>query len=156
MIKIEFILNGKKQRITTDPLRTVLEVLREDFALTGTKKGCGEGECGACSILLNSLPVTSCTLNIIHADKKEIKTVEAISEEPLGKLIMKAFYDSNAVQCGFCFPGFMITTYHYIKTDGREEIEAIKRAISGNICRCTGYQKIVESILDITKKYKNR
>mmetsp|Transcript_24025 Transcript_24025/g.11546 ORF Transcript_24025/g.11546 Transcript_24025/m.11546 type:complete len:156 (+) Transcript_24025:62-529(+) len=152
MVEIKFNLNGKQISLKTDPLKRLIDVLREDFGLNGTKEGCGEGECGACSILLDGVPVTSCTLNAIHANGKSVKTVESVVEEPLGKIIMDAFYQSNAVQCGFCFPGFMITTYHYIKTNGKKDEQEIKRAISGNICRCTGYKKVVESIMDACDK----
>ena len=151
MENIRFRLNGKKVEIKANPMKRVIDALREDFGLTGTKEGCGEGECGACSILLDGLPVTACTLNLVHIHGRDIKTVEAVSAEPIGEIITKAFYDSNAVQCGFCFPGFMISTYHYLVSDGDADEQKIKRAISGNICRCTGYQKVVESIVNAAK-----
>ena len=146
-MKINFILNNKKVIIDVDPTKRLLDVIREDFGLTGTKEACGEGECGACTILLNGKPVTSCILNAIHADGKEIYTIEGIAEEPIGKLLIDCFDETNAVQCGFCFPGFLVTSYHYVKTDGERNLNKIKRALSGNICRCTGYQKIFESVM---------
>jgi len=101
---------------------------------------------------LDGKPVTSCILNAIHADGKEIETVEGISKTELGKLIIECFDETNAVQCGFCFPGFFISSYHYVKTDGEANPEKIKKALSGNICRCTGYKKIFESVMLACKR----
>jgi len=146
MMEIKFKLNGKTVSIDVDPLRRLIDVLRENFGLSGTKEGCGEGECGACTILLDGKPVTSCILNAIHAEGKEILTIEGISQTPEGKLLITCFDEPNAVQCGFCFPGFMVSSYYYLIADGEPNIEKIKQALSGNICRCTGYQMIFESV----------
>ncbi|HHE39119.1 MAG TPA: (2Fe-2S)-binding protein [Candidatus Cloacimonetes bacterium] len=145
-MKISFKLNNKNVSINTDPMRRLIDVIREDFSLTGTKEGCGEGECGACTILMNEKPVTSCILNAVHADGNEILTVEAIAETPEGKLLIDCFDETNAVQCGFCFPGFLVSSYSYLKNDGEANLDKIKENLSGNICRCTGYQKIFESV----------
>ena len=144
---IKFILNKQLVEIDTDPMKRLLDVLREDFDLLGTKESCGEGECGACTVLLDGKPVTSCLVNIIHAENKEVMTSEGLAQEPLGKMIIDCFDETNAVQCGFCFPGFFVTSYHYVDTDGEKNLEKIKQALSGNICRCTGYQKIFESVM---------
>ena len=146
-MKISFILNNKKVAIDTDPTRRLLDVLREDFKIMGVKESCGEGECGACTVLLDDKPVTSCLVNIIHADGKTVHTSEGLSKKYLGKLLIDCFDETNAVQCGFCFPGFLVTSYHYLKTDGEANLDKIKVALSGNICRCTGYQKIFESVM---------
>ena len=146
-MKISFTLNKEKVTIDVDPMKRLLDVLREDFNLLGAKESCGEGECGACTVLLNGKPVTSCILNAIHAEGKEVETVEGISKTKLGKLIMDCFDETNAVQCGFCFPGFFVSSYHYVKTDGEKDLMKIKRALSGNICRCTGYEKIFDSVM---------
>ena len=151
-MKISFKLNNKNVTIDTDPMRRLLDVIRKDFGLIGTKEGCGEGECGACTILLNGIPVTSCILNAIHTDGNEILTVEAIAETPEGKLLIDCFDEANAVQCGFCFPGFLVTSFHYLKNDGEVNIKKIKEALSGNICRCTGYQKIFDSVLNACER----
>jgi len=151
---INFNLNEKDVSVSVDPLKSLVELIRDDFGLTGTKVGCGEGECGACTILLNDKPVTSCTLNTIHAQGKEVKTIEWVAKTPLGKVIEDAYYQENAVQCGFCFPGFMITTYHYIQSCGEVDEQKIKRALSGNICRCTGYEKIISAVKVACKNAK--
>ena len=144
---INFKLNGKSVSVDVDPMKRLLDVLREDFQLLGTKESCGEGECGACTILLDEKPVTSCILNAIHAENKEVMTSEGISELPLGKLLIECFDETNAVQCGFCFPGFLVSSYFYLISDGEPNRGKIKKALSGNICRCTGYQKIFDSVM---------
>ena len=146
-MKITFTLNNKKVSIDTEPTKRLLDVLREDFKMMGVKESCGEGECGACTVLLDDKPVTSCLINIIHVDGKTVNTSEGLSKKFLGKLLIDCFDETNAVQCGFCFPGFLVTSYHYLKSDGEANLEIIKIALSGNICRCTGYQKIFESVM---------
>ncbi len=144
---INFKLNGKSVSIDVDPMKRLLDVLREDFQLLGTKESCGEGECGACTVLLDGKPVTSCIVNAIHAEGKEVMTSEGIAKEPLGKMLIECFDETNAVQCGFCFPGFLVSSYYYLLNDGEPNLEKIKKILSGNICRCTGYQKIFESVI---------
>lgn len=146
-MKINFKLNGKPVSVDVDPMKRLLDILREDFQLLGTKESCGEGECGACTILLDGKPVTSCIVNAIHVEGKEVMTSEGISELPLGKLLIECFDETNAVQCGFCFPGFLVSSYFYLISDGEPNLEKIKKALSGNICRCTGYQKIFDSVM---------
>ena len=145
--EIKFTINGTKEVVSIPVSMNAVTLIRDVLKLSGTKIGCGEGECGACTILLDGKPVTSCILNAIHADGKEIETVEGISKTELGKLIIECFDETNAVQCGFCFPGFFISSYHYVKTDGEKDLNKIKKALSGNICRCTGYKKIFESVM---------
>lgn len=144
---VNFKLNGKPISIDVDPMKRLLDLLREDFQLLGTKESCGEGECGACTVLLDGKPVTSCIVNAIHAEGKEVMTSEGIAKEPLGKLLIECFDETNAVQCGFCFPGFLVSSYYYLLNDGEPNLEKIKKTLSGNICRCTGYQKIFESVI---------
>ena len=146
-MKIAFKVNDNPVIIDVDPMRRLLDVLRDDLGLMGTKESCGEGECGACTILLDGKPVTSCIVNAIHAHKQEIWTSEGIKDLPLGKLLVDCFDETNAVQCGFCFPGFLVSSYYYLSTDGEADLEKIKYALSGNICRCTGYQKIFDAVM---------
>ena len=144
--KICFKLNGKDVAITTDPLRRLIDVLREDFDCKGVKEGCSEGECGACSILFNNKIVTSCIIPIGAADGQEIMTIEGVSATEKGKVIVNAFADGGAVQCGFCIPGMVIAAYCLLSSNPDPTDDEIRLGISGNICRCTGYDLIVESI----------
>ena len=145
-MRINFELNNNKVSIDTDPMRRLLDVLRDDFKLLSVKESCGEGECGACTVLWNDIPVTSCLINIIQVNDGKVMTAEAIAETKLGKLITKCFDENNAVQCGFCFPGFMVSSYAFLEHSPSAKIEDIKHALSGNICRCTGYKKIIEAV----------
>ena len=144
--KISFKLNGRDVSITTDPLRRLIDVLREDFHLKGVKEGCSEGECGACSILLNGRMVTSCIIPVGAADGQSIMTIEGLRETEKGKVIINAFADGGAVQCGFCIPGMVIAAYCILEKNPDPSEDEIRLGISGNICRCTGYDLIVESI----------
>ena len=144
--EIKFTLNGKQVKTTTDPLRRLIDVLRNDFDCKGVKEGCSEGECGACSILFNGKMVTSCIIPIGAADGQEIMTIEGISQTEKGKVITDAFADGGAVQCGFCIPGMVIAAYYLLENNTDPTEEEIRLGISGNICRCTGYDLIVESI----------
>lgn len=145
-VKLSFKLNGKQVCVTTDPLRRLLDVLREDFGCNGVKEGCSEGECGACSILLNGKMVTSCLIPVGAADGQEVETVEGITAKEKGKIIVEAFADGGAVQCGFCIPGMVVAAYYLLTNNPNPTEDDIRLAISGNICRCTGYDLIVESI----------
>ncbi len=145
-VKICFKLNGKNVSVTTDPLRRLIDVLREDFDLKGVKEGCSEGECGACSVLYNGKIVTSCIIPIGAVDGQEIMTIEGVSETEGGKVIVQAFADGGAVQCGYCIPGMVIAAYNLLTSNPDPTEDEIRLGISGNICRCTGYDLIVESI----------
>ena len=145
-VQINFTLNGEQVKTTTDPLRRLIDVLRDDFGCKGVKEGCSEGECGACSILFNGKMVTSCIIPVGAADGQEIMTIEGISQTQKGKVITDAFADGGAVQCGFCIPGMVIAAYYLLENNPDPTDEEIRLGISGNICRCTGYDLIVESI----------
>lgn len=144
--RICFRLNGKDVALTTDPLRRLIDVLREDFDCKGIKEGCSEGECGACSVLFNGKMVTSCIIPIGAADGQEIMTIEGVSATEKGKIIVDAFADGGAVQCGYCIPGMVIAAYYLLSNNPDPTDDEIRLGISGNICRCTGYDLIVESI----------
>ena len=144
--RICFSLNGKDVSITTDPLRRLIDVLREDFDCKGVKEGCSEGECGACSILLNGKMVTSCIIPVGAADGQQILTIEGVSATEKGRIIIDAFADGGAVQCGFCIPGMVIATYYLLSNNPDPTEDEIRLGLSGNICRCTGYDLIVESV----------
>lgn len=152
MSKIEFTLNGKKVVYDGDPLRRLVDVLREGFQLTGTKEGCGEGECGACSVLKNGKLVTSCIIPVGSVCGDEIVTIEGLRETEQGKCIIDSFAEGGAVQCGFCIPGMVMASQALLLTNPHPTEDDIRVAISGNLCRCTGYDLIVESILLASRK----
>ncbi len=146
MAKIEFKLNGKLVSIETDLNRRLLDVLREDFSLTGVKEGCGEGECGACAVLMNNEIVNSCTVPIANVMDKEITTIEGFSETNRYKNLSEAFEEEGAVQCGFCTPGMMIAAESLLNKNPNPNDDEIKEGLSGNLCRCTGYNMIIKAI----------
>lgn len=145
-VEIKFVLNGEKVSLMTDPLRRLVDVLRDDCGCKGVKEGCSEGECGACSVLLNGKMVTSCIIPAGAVDGQEIMTIEGLSKTEKGQVIVQAFADGGAVQCGFCIPGMVIAAYCLLNENPNPSEDEIRLGISGNICRCTGYDLIVKSI----------
>ena len=147
MIKdIDFILNGKKVTIKVNPLSRLLDVLRDNLNCKDVKEGCSEGECGACSVLLDDRIVTSCLIPIGAVQNHEIKTSNYVTSTEKGKIIAEAFADGGAVQCGFCIPGMIIAAYDLLSRNSNPTEEEIRLGISGNIFRCTFYYLIVSSI----------
>lgn len=144
--EIRFTLNDKKVVYNGDPLRRLLDVIREDLNLTGSKEGCGEGECGACSVLKDGELVTTCIIPVGACGGSDIKTIEGIRDTEKGQCIINAFAEGGAVQCGFCIPGMVMAAYYLLDRNPCPTDDDIRMAISGNICRCTGYDLIVESI----------
>jgi len=148
MIKtINFTLNEKKVAIEVDPVRRLLDVLREDFKLTGIKEGCSEGECGACVVFINNQLVNSCMVPMGNVINKEIITIEGFKKIKQFEIIEKSFLEAGAVQCGFCTPGMILATENLLRTYKNPSLEEIKEGLSGNICRCTGYQAIFEAVI---------
>lgn len=146
--EITFSINGRPRTLYIDYRKSLLEVLREDLGLTGAKQGCGVGECGACSVLVDGVLVDSCIFLAIWADKKNIQTIEG--EAKNGKLskVQQAYVDEGAVQCGFCTPGFVMATTSFTKecTGKKVTEDDIRKAHAGNLCRCTGYQNILKAV----------
>lgn len=143
---IKLTVNGEPVEEAVDPNRTLLQFLREDLGLTGVKQGCGVGDCGACTVILDGKPVNSCLALAVQANGREVLTIEGVAEN--GKLhpIQQAFVDGGAIQCGFCTPGMILSAKALLDRNPKPTETEIRTAISGNLCRCTGYQKIVESI----------
>jgi aerobic-type carbon monoxide dehydrogenase small subunit (CoxS/CutS family) len=139
-------VNGQEHEIAVFPNRTLLEVLREDLALTGTKEGCDDGVCGACTVLVDGKPTRACLLLAIQAQGRAILTIEGLAEGERLHPIQQAFIDHGAIQCGFCTPGMILAAKALLEGAAHPTDYEIKRAISGNFCRCTGYNKIVEAI----------
>ena len=146
--EIRFRLNGVQRRASVGAAMSALEMLRDVLNLTGTKYGCGEGECGACTILLDGRSVNACLLFALDCDGRELTTVEGLAGTAEAKLLGQKFVEHGAVQCGFCTPGMMVQGTHLLTTQAQPDARAAKRAIEGNLCRCTGYQKIVDAIVD--------
>ncbi|MDD4010732.1 MAG: (2Fe-2S)-binding protein [Sphaerochaetaceae bacterium] len=151
-MKIDFNLNGVQVSVDKDPLSRLIDVLREDFGLTGTKEGCSEGECGACSVLLDGKLVTSCLVPLGSAIGSRVDTIEGIRDTKLGSIIIESFANGGAVQCGFCIPGMVISAYCLLSSNPHPTEDEVRLAISGNLCRCTGYDLIVSSILDASRR----
>ena len=146
--KVHMVLrvNGEDQEVTFKPHKTLLEVLREDMNLTGTKHGCELGECGTCAILVDGEPVLSCLLLALECEGREIKTVEGMGDGAAPHPLQVRFADLGAAQCGYCTPGFLLTAEALLAHDPDPDRETIKEALSGNLCRCTGYLKIYEAV----------
>lgn len=154
-MKIDFLLNNKKININVDPSKRLIDILRYDLNLTATKEGCGEGECGACTVIINNKLKLACLIPAIKLQDKRIITLEGLKEKKIYNYIQKAFIEEGAIQCGFCTPGFIMSVYSYIENGGNEDEENIKRALSGNICRCTGYEKIIKAVQKAINFKKN-
>ena len=153
---IELKVNGKKRSFRGAPFKRLLDVLREDFALTGSKEGCGEGECGACTVLLDGEPVNSCLIPIVQVAGKRVTTIEALGSPRKLDRLQESFVREGGAQCGICTPGMVMTAWAYIRHGGAPDRDAIKQALAGNLCRCTGYQHIVEAVATTVSEAANR
>lgn len=146
MIEVAFKVNGTPVTVVTSPTRTLLDILREDLGLTGTKEGCGKGECGACTVLMDGRSVTSCLVLAAQLQGREVLTVEGLAADRIGKALQDAFVESGAVQCGYCIPGFLMSARALLEENPDPSMEEIKEGLSGNLCRCTGYAKIFDGV----------
>ena len=148
---IHITVNDKPFDLEVEPNQTLLEVIREMLCLTGTKAGCLVGDCGACTVLVDGKPVNSCLMLAVQADGKQVATIEGV-ETPQGlHPLQTAFVDKGAIQCGYCTPGMILSAKGLLDRNPRADETEIRQAISGNLCRCTGYQKIVEAILSVSR-----
>jgi len=146
--EIKLKINGNEYRVSVDTRMTLLDAIREKIGLTGTKEGCGVGECGTCTVLMDGKPVYSCLMFAVDAEGRDILTIEGLSEHPL----QKAFIEHGAVQCGFCTPGMILSAKALLDENPNPTELEVRKAISGNLCRCTGYSKIVEAILSLSSE----
>ena len=146
MKTLDFILNGEACHTEIPEDATLLKVLRDILHLTGTKEGCGEGDCGACTVLVDGRSVNSCLFPTVQAEGCQVMTIEGVEAHPELARIQKAFVDYGAVQCGFCSPGMIMSTVALLQKNPKPTEEEIRRGLSGNICRCTGYQAMVDAI----------
>lgn len=146
-MKISFKLNGKDVSLELDPSMRLIDVIREVLHLNGTKEGCGEGSCGACVVLMDGKSVNSCLLPVANVIGHEIVTIEGLWETKEFDILQKAFAETNGQQCGFCTPGMIIAAYSLLKSNPHPTEEEVRAKMSGNLCRCTGYQAIVQAVL---------
>jgi carbon-monoxide dehydrogenase small subunit len=142
-------VNGKPLELAVEANQTLVDLLRYDLGLTGTKKGCGTGECGACTVVLNDKPVNACLVLAVQANGAEILTIEGLKPPEGLHPLQQAFVDKGAIQCGFCTPGMILSASSLLKQNPNPTEAEIRTALSGNLCRCTGYQKIVEAVQSV-------
>ena len=153
---VTFILNGQPVSKDLDPSRRLIDVLREDFLLTGAKEGCGEGECGSCTILMDGLPVHACMVLAGQLESHRLLTIEGLSASGELDILQQAFIENNAVHCGFCTPGMIMAAKGLLLQNPDPTEEEIRTAISGNICRCSDYRQIVMAVKDAAKRLHAR
>lgn len=149
---LQVTINGQFYEVPVAPNKTLLEFIREDLGMIGTKRGCDQGECGACTVLMDGKPVSSCMVLALDARGKDILTVEGLEKGGEFHPLQRAFIDHGAIQCGFCTSGMLLTAKHLLDENPSPTTEEIKEAIAGNICRCTGYVKIIDAISSVAAK----
>ncbi len=145
-MEITLIVNGQKRTLEVSARQRLLDIIRKDLGLTGAKEGCGKGECGACTVIMNGEPVASCLVLAPQADGAKIETIENLASGEELHPLQKSFIEEGAVQCGFCTPGAIMTAKKLLELNNSPDRQEIREALAGNICRCTGYQKIVEAV----------
>jgi len=148
---INLTVNNEAYELAVEPNRTLVEVLRQDLGLTGTKQGCGVGDCGSCTVIMDGKPVNSCLVLAVQANGRNILTIEGLDTDQGLHPLQQAFVDKGAIQCGFCTPGMILSAKSLLDQNPKPDESEIRMAISGNLCRCTGYQKIVEAIQHASK-----
>jgi len=155
-IKISFELNGEKISIEVSPCMSLLDILREKLGLTGTKEGCREGTCGACTVLLDGKAVNSCLVLAPDVNHRSVITIEGISENELFEYLQKAFIEEGAIGCGYCTSGMIMFAIYFLRKNSDPTLEEIKKALTGNLCRCTGYESIIRAIMKTSKIRKQQ
>ena len=153
---VELTVNGISHKLAVRPNRVLLDALREDLGLTGTKQGCGIGDCGTCTVLMDGQPVNACLVLAVQAAGHEITTIEGVADGNRLHPVQQAFIDHGAVQCGFCTPGMVLVGVSLLQRDPDPSEAEVREEISGNLCRCTGYQKIVEAVLDAAARGRGK
>jgi aerobic carbon-monoxide dehydrogenase small subunit len=148
---IQVIVNGEVHELSVEPRKTLLELLREDLDLTGTKRGCDNGECGACTVLLDGQPVNACVVLAVEVDGKKVVTIEGLAEGSCLHPLQEAFIRQGAVQCGYCSPGMILTAKAFLDENPRPTEGEVRKAIAGNLCRCGAYNKIVKAVLSVAQ-----
>ena len=144
---IQFTVNGESVTVDALPMTRLIDVLREELRLTGSKEGCGEGECGACTVIIDGVAVNSCLIPVVQVQNTTITTVEGIAPDDRLDPIQQAFVEHGAAQCGICTPGFVVTAKVLLEKNPTPTRREIREALAGNLCRCTGYQKIIDAVV---------
>ena len=144
MMQVSIVVNGKNQTLSAAPMKRLLDVLREDVGLTGTKEGCGEGECGACAVIMDGLLVLSCMVPLCQIQGKSFTTIEGLADDANLHPLQHAFHENGGAQCGMCTPGMILAALYYLNNP--DEAEDLREALAGNQCRCTGYTRIFKSV----------
>jgi carbon-monoxide dehydrogenase small subunit len=153
---ISLSVNGRGRAFKGPPWKRLLDVLREDFALTGTKEGCGEGECGACTVLLDGAPVNSCLIPVCQVAGQRVETIESLGRPAALNVLQERFLALGGAQCGICTPGMLMAAWAHVKAGGSASPDAIREQLAGNLCRCTGYQAIVDSVIATLRRMPKR
>jgi len=150
--EITLTVNGRRVTVCVHPMERLLDVLRHELGLTGTKEGCGEGECGSCSVLLGGTLVNSCLVPVMQAKDSEVTTIEGLSSNGRLHALQQAFLECGGAQCGICTPGMILAAFHLLKAKPQPAVEEIQEGLSGNLCRCTGYAQILEAVAEAARR----
>lgn len=150
--EISFQVNGKPAAVQAYPMERLLDVLRQELGLTGTKEGCGEGECGSCSVLMNGTLVNSCLIPVLQADGADIVTIEGLAAGERLHALQQAFLDCGGAQCGICTPGMILAAFYLLSKTPHPSVEEIREGLSGNLCRCTGYTQILDAVAEAARR----
>jgi carbon-monoxide dehydrogenase small subunit len=150
--EISFVVNGEQKTVHAYPMERLLDVLRRQLQLTGTKEGCGEGECGSCSVLMDGILVNSCLVPVLQAEGSSVVTIEGIAAGESLHAVQQAFLECGGAQCGICTPGMILAACHLLNEKAEPTLEEIREGLSGNLCRCTGYSQIVEAVAEAARR----
>jgi carbon-monoxide dehydrogenase small subunit len=151
-IEISFVVNGERKTVRAYPMERLLDVLRQQLQLTGAKEGCGEGECGSCSVLMDGVLVNSCLVPVLQARGSSIVTIEGVASGEMLHVVQDAFLQCGGAQCGICTPGMILAACHLLNEKPEPTMEEIREGLSGNLCRCTGYSQIVEAVAEAARR----